>query len=136
MSFALNIHSLDKSFYQNCKSHYILVLSFGEKKTCFSFSRAEEMEEIDTVNLVANHVHKWWLRDRSGTLPAGRIVLMATEDENQWWRFECGSEGDRHYITGTEWSRFVQPRIDARLTLYAQQDGENFHRMKVTMRRN
>ncbi|MBA0782190.1 hypothetical protein Gotri_003050 [Gossypium trilobum] len=98
--------------------------------------RAEEMEQIDAVNLVANHVHRWRLRDGSGTLPDGRFVLTVTEDENQWWRFECRSEGDRHYITGTEWSRFVQPRIDARLTLYAQQDGENFHRMKVTMRRN
>ncbi|MBA0753806.1 hypothetical protein Gogos_021040 [Gossypium gossypioides] len=94
------------------------------------------MEQIDAVNLVANHVQRWRLRDRSGTLPAGWFVLTVTEDENQWWRFECRSEGDRHYITGTEWSRFVQPRIDARLTLYAQQDGENFHRMKVTMRRN
>nr|KJB77915.1 hypothetical protein B456_012G165800 [Gossypium raimondii] len=94
------------------------------------------MEEIGTVNLVANHVRRWRLHDGSGTLPAGWIVLMVTEDENQWWRFECQSEGDWHYITGTEWSRFVQPRIDARLTLYAQQDGENFHRMKVIMRGN
>ncbi|MBA0754258.1 hypothetical protein Gogos_020291 [Gossypium gossypioides] len=94
------------------------------------------MEQIAAVNLVANHVHRWRLRDRSGTLPAGRIVLMVTEDENQWWRFECRRDGDMHYITGTEWSRFVQPRIGARLTLYAQQDGENFHRMEVIMRRN
>ncbi|KAG4153280.1 hypothetical protein ERO13_D04G174928v2 [Gossypium hirsutum] len=81
------------------------------------------MAPIDAVNLVANHVHRWMLRDGSGTLPAGRIVLTVTEDENQWWQFECRSEGDRHYITGTEWSRFVQPRINAMLTLYAQQDG-------------
>ncbi|KAK5837180.1 hypothetical protein PVK06_012990 [Gossypium arboreum] len=94
------------------------------------------MEQIDAVNLAANHVHRWRLLDRSGTLPAGRIVLTVTEDENQWWRFECRSEGDMHYITGTEWSRFVQPRIDARITLYAQQDGENFHRMEVIMGRN
>ncbi|KAB2036121.1 hypothetical protein ES319_D04G201600v1 [Gossypium barbadense] len=94
------------------------------------------MKEINTVNLVANHVHRWGLRDGSGTLPAGRIVLTVTEDENQWWQFECRSEGDRHCITGNEWSRFVQPRINAMLTLYAQQDGENFHRMKVIMRRN
>ncbi|TYJ40814.1 hypothetical protein E1A91_A04G167000v1 [Gossypium mustelinum] len=94
------------------------------------------MEQIDAVNLVANHVQRWRLRDRSRILPAGRFVLTVTEDENQWWRFEFRGEGDRHYITGTEWSRFAQPRIDARLTLYAQQDGENFHRMKVIMRRN
>ncbi|PPR82379.1 hypothetical protein GOBAR_AA38334 [Gossypium barbadense] len=91
------------------------------------------MEQIDAVNLVANHVQRWRLRDRSGILPAGRFVLTVTEDENQWWRFEFRGEGDRHYITGTEWSRFAQPRIDARLTLYAQQDGENFHRMKAPL---
>ncbi|KAG4153060.1 hypothetical protein ERO13_D04G160550v2 [Gossypium hirsutum] len=94
------------------------------------------MELIDEVTLVAKHVHRWRLRDRSGTLPAGQIVLTVTEDENQWWQFECRSEGDMHCITGIEWSHFVQPRIDARLTLYAQQDGENFHRMKVIMGRN
>ncbi|KAG4205908.1 hypothetical protein ERO13_A04G129742v2 [Gossypium hirsutum] len=95
------------------------------------------MEQIDAVNLVANHVQRWRLRDRSGTLPAGRIDLTVTEDENQWWRFECCLiEGGMHCITGTEWSRFVGPRINARLTLYAQRDGENFHRMKVIMRRN
>ncbi|KAB2035895.1 hypothetical protein E1A91_D04G186800v1 [Gossypium mustelinum] len=94
------------------------------------------MEQIDAVTLVATHVHRWRLRDCSGTLPAGQIVLTVTEDENQWWQFECRSEGDMHYITGAEWSHFVQPRIDARLTLYAQQDGENFHRMEVIMGRN
>ncbi|MFQ6648825.1 hypothetical protein Gotur_021518 [Gossypium turneri] len=95
------------------------------------------MEQIDAVNLVANHVHRWRLRDRSGTLPAGRIVLRVTEDEKQWWRFECCQiEGGMHCISGRAWSDFVGPRVHARLTLYAQQDGENFHRMKVTMRSN
>ncbi|KAB2036118.1 hypothetical protein ES319_D04G201300v1 [Gossypium barbadense] len=95
------------------------------------------MEQIDAVNLVANHVHRWRLRDRSGTLPAGRIVLRVTEDEKQWWRFECCQiEGGMHCFSGSAWSDFVGPRVHARLTLYAQQDGENFHRMKVIMRRN
>ncbi|PPD74324.1 hypothetical protein GOBAR_DD28750 [Gossypium barbadense] len=82
--------------------------------------RAEEMEEIDTVNLQANHVQRWRFRDRSGTLPAGPIVLRVTEDEKQWWRFECSA-----------WSDFVGPRVHARLTLYAEQDGENFNRVRV-----
>nr|KJB77751.1 hypothetical protein B456_012G166000 [Gossypium raimondii] len=82
------------------------------------------MEQIDAVNLVANHVHRWRLRDRSGTLPAGRIVLRVTEDEKQWWRFECCQiEGVMHCISGSAWSDFVGPRVHARLTLYAQQDG-------------
>ncbi|MBA0878057.1 hypothetical protein Goshw_005132 [Gossypium schwendimanii] len=62
------------------------------------------MEEIDTVNLQANHVKRWRFRDRSGTIPAGPIVLRVTEDEKQW--------------------------VHARLTLYAKQDGENFNRVR------
>nr|KJB77643.1 hypothetical protein B456_012G148300 [Gossypium raimondii] len=94
------------------------------------------MELIDEVTLVAKHVHRWRLRDRSHTLPAGRIVLTVIDDEIQWWQFKCRSKGDMHYITGTEWSCFVRPRIGARLTLYAQEACENFHRMKVIMGRN
>ncbi|KAB2088192.1 hypothetical protein E1A91_A04G166600v1 [Gossypium mustelinum] len=90
------------------------------------------MEEIDTVNLQANHVKRWRFRDHSGTLPAGRIVLRVTEDENQWWRFECCRiEGGMHCISGNAWSDFVGPRVHARLTLYAKQDGENFNRVWV-----
>ncbi|XP_017633305.1 uncharacterized protein LOC108475843 [Gossypium arboreum] len=101
-----------------------------------SFSRAQVMEVIiNEVVLEARHVQRWKFHDRSRTLPGVPIVLTVTEDENQWWRFECRQiEGDMHCIRCTAWSGFVGPRIDARLTLYAQQDGENFHRMKVIMR--
>ncbi|KAG4153292.1 hypothetical protein ERO13_D04G175124v2 [Gossypium hirsutum] len=67
------------------------------------------MEQIDAVNLVANHVHRWRLRDRSGTLPAGWIILRI--------------EGVMHCISGSAWSDFVGPRVHARLTFCAQQDG-------------
>nr|KJB77905.1 hypothetical protein B456_012G164900 [Gossypium raimondii]KJB77913.1 hypothetical protein B456_012G165600 [Gossypium raimondii] len=90
------------------------------------------MEEIDTVNLVAHHVQRWRFRDRSGILPAGRIVLRVTEDEKQWWRFECCRiEGGMYCISGSAWSDFVGPRVHARLTLYAKQYGENFNRVRV-----
>nr|KJB78371.1 hypothetical protein B456_012G166200 [Gossypium raimondii] len=90
---------------------------------------------INEVVLEARHVQRWKFHDRSRTLPRVPIVLTVTEDENQWWRFECCLiEGGMHCIRCTEWSGFVGPRINARLTLYAQQDGENFHRMKVIMR--
>ncbi|PPS03677.1 hypothetical protein GOBAR_AA16966 [Gossypium barbadense] len=79
---------------------------------------------MDEVNLEARHVLRWKFRDRSGTLPAGRIVLRVTEDENQWWRFECCRiEGGMQCISGSAWSDFVGPRVHARLTLYAKQDG-------------
>ncbi|MBA0782191.1 hypothetical protein Gotri_003051 [Gossypium trilobum] len=59
------------------------------------------MEEIDTVNLRADHVQRWRFCDHSGTLPAGRIVLRVTKDEKKWWRFECCRiEGGIHYISG------------------------------------
>ncbi|MBA0782192.1 hypothetical protein Gotri_003052 [Gossypium trilobum] len=42
------------------------------------------------------------------------------------------SEGDNMYcITGTEWSRFVRTRINAMITLYSKEDGEDFHRVRV-----
>nr|KJB74335.1 hypothetical protein B456_011G288900 [Gossypium raimondii] len=90
------------------------------------------MTEIATVNLVAHHAQRWRFRDLSGTLPAGRIVLSVTEDEQQWWQFECCRiGGGMHSISGNAWSDFVGARAHAMLTLYAQQDGENFNRVWV-----
>ncbi|KAK5837365.1 hypothetical protein PVK06_013175 [Gossypium arboreum] len=71
------------------------------------------------------------------TLPGDAVVLMVTEDGNERWHFECSLiEGGMHCIRCRAWSDFVDPRINARLTLYAEQDGENFHRMRVIVRRN
>ncbi|KAL4353027.1 hypothetical protein GQ457_06G001740 [Hibiscus cannabinus] len=86
---------------------------------------------IEEVNLTTNLEGRWRFYDRSHTLPGGSIVLTVT-DGSERWRFECRSEGDHMYcISGSEWRRFVRPRIDAMLTLYSKEDGEDVHRVRV-----
>ncbi|KAK8714446.1 hypothetical protein V6N13_149637 [Hibiscus sabdariffa] len=86
---------------------------------------------VEEVNLTTNLEGRWRFYDRSHTLPGGSIVLTVTDGSGRW-RFECRSEGDNMYcISGSEWRRFVRPRIDAMLTLYSKEDGENFHRVRV-----
>ncbi|KAB2088193.1 hypothetical protein ES319_A04G158100v1 [Gossypium barbadense] len=92
---------------------------------------------INNVVLEAHHVRRWKFCDHSRTLPGEPIVLTVTEDGNERWQFECSLiEGGMHCIRCPAWSDFVGPRINARLTLYAKQDGKNFHRMRVIVRRN
>ncbi|MBA0731179.1 hypothetical protein Golax_022832, partial [Gossypium laxum] len=45
--------------------------------------------------------------------------------------FQCRSEGGNMYcITNTKWSRFVRTRINAMITLYSKEDGEDFHKVQ------
>ncbi|TYI88342.1 hypothetical protein E1A91_D04G201800v1 [Gossypium mustelinum] len=91
---------------------------------------------MDEVNLEARHVLRWKFRDHSRTLSGCRIDLAVT-DGNERWQFECcrSEEGDNtYYIRCPAWSDFVRPRINARLTLYAKQANENFHRVRVIRR--
>ncbi|KAG4153291.1 hypothetical protein ERO13_D04G175112v2 [Gossypium hirsutum] len=91
---------------------------------------------MDEVNLEARHVLRWRFRDHNRTLSGRRMDLTVT-DGNERWQFECcrSEEGDNtYYIRCPAWSDFVRPRINARLTLYARQANENFHRVRVIQR--
>ncbi|MBA0788665.1 hypothetical protein Gotri_027754 [Gossypium trilobum] len=88
------------------------------------------MTVIGEVNLVTHHQARWRFLYRGHALPGGTSILTVT-DGFQWWHFQCRSEGDNMYcIKGSEWSRFVQTRINAMITLYSKQDGEDFHRIR------
>ncbi|MBA0669659.1 hypothetical protein GOBAR_DD28758 [Gossypium barbadense] len=89
------------------------------------------MTVIGEVNLVTHHQARWRFLYRGHALPGGTSILTVT-DGFQWWHFQCRSEGDNMYcINGSEWSRFVQTRINAMITLYSKEDGEDFHRIRL-----
>ncbi|KAE8702248.1 hypothetical protein F3Y22_tig00110485pilonHSYRG00137 [Hibiscus syriacus] len=89
------------------------------------------MAAIGDVNLAAHNEERWRFRDRSHTLPGGRVVLRVTDGSN-WWTFECRNERDDVYcISGSDWRRFARSRMGALVTLYSRDDGEDFHMIRV-----
>nr|KJB78370.1 hypothetical protein B456_012G166300 [Gossypium raimondii] len=67
------------------------------------------MSVIGEVNLLTHHEARWRFLYRDHALPGG---------------------DNMYCIIGTEWSRFVR-RINAMITLYSKEDGEDFHRVRV-----
>ncbi|KAK8613740.1 hypothetical protein V6N13_101497 [Hibiscus sabdariffa] len=101
---------------------------FSEKKSFIC--GAEEMTTIGEVNLEAQR-RQWRFSDDSRTLPGGRIVLTVKHG-SQMWDFECESLGGGVYcISGSAWGSFVRQNMNYMLTLYAKEDDEDFHRIRL-----
>ncbi|KAK8613742.1 hypothetical protein V6N13_101499 [Hibiscus sabdariffa] len=90
------------------------------------------MARIGEVNLAAQG-RQWRFSDESCTLAGGRIVLTV-KHQSLSWDFECESVGGGVYcISGSEWGSFVRQNKDAMLTLYAREDHEDFHRIRLRL---
>ncbi|KAK8617774.1 hypothetical protein V6N13_080680 [Hibiscus sabdariffa] len=104
---------------------------FSEKKSVVC--GGEEMATIGEVNLTERHEMQWKFSDGSRTLAGGRIVLKV-KHRSQRWDFECKSVGGGVFcISGSAWGSFVRQNMDAMLTLYAKEDGEDFHRIRLRL---
>ncbi|PPD74328.1 hypothetical protein GOBAR_DD28754 [Gossypium barbadense] len=84
------------------------------------------MAEIGTVTLAAHHAARW---DVDTPLPDVFAVAVGSKRFN----LNCRPEGGRYCICGDKnWSSFVESNVGAVVTLYAREEGEDFHNLQVT----
>ncbi|KAK8516581.1 hypothetical protein V6N13_080681 [Hibiscus sabdariffa] len=113
------------------QSHCSLLTSQKRKENKSVVRGGEEMATIGEVNLTERHEMQWKFSDGSRTLAAGRIVLKV-KHRSQRWDFECKNVGGGVFcISGSAWGSFVRQNKDAMLTLYAKEEGEDFHRIHL-----
>ncbi|KAG8497728.1 hypothetical protein CXB51_007096 [Gossypium anomalum] len=81
------------------------------------------MTEISEVVLDKIMKEKLRFHHNGGALPGGSSVLSARDENGRSWEFNCKSEGGNFFsLSGPEWRSWASSRVNAKVTLYWEED--------------